>query len=561
MKVFQYIGRGLLVTALVLLASCEERLSEMNVNPNGVDPQTANPNMLMPTVMTGLATNYLNLGYGDIAGVVQHTQKDGWYTGHNSYDWGPQDWSGWYGLLRNNDFLYQRAKALDFPFHQGVALTMRACLFGMVTDLWGDAPYTQSLQGNAAVLLPAFDSQEVIYKGIIEDLKAASTLFATRNTNGLIANYDVYYKGNAELWQKFANSLLLRYYLRVSAKMPELAKAGVESVYQSGIYLKSASEDATMAYIGASSGDSWPTATSFDAGSNFRRLKPAQPFLQKLVGYQDPRLTVWFSPVHVQWVADATLATAADEFIRKDGVIQPGVRSLTDAVFLAEKAKGHVYTRHYNPARLGRTLDTNTYVGLPVGMLRPDTHNYNPTEGQTLENQHVSQLAPVYRERNAPLLKARLLSAAEVHFILAEAALKGWQVGDAAGHYNAGVQQSLNTWGVGDRYAAYIQQPGVAYQGSLAQVMEQKWIASWTAATEAWFDFRRTGLPALLPGPASPEPVVPVRFNYGDNELNFNAGNANQAITNLEQTPYSGLRGRNSPWSKPWIVKGTGKPW
>ena len=91
--------------------------------------------------------------------------------------------------------------------------------------------------------------------------------------------------------------------------------------------------------------------------------------------------------------------------------------------------------------------------------------------------------------------------------------------------------------------------------------MEQKWIASWTAATESWFDFRRTGYPNLTPGPASPEPVLPVRFIYSDNESLLNAANTQKAIANLEVTPYSGLRGSNSQWSKPWIVEGTNKPW
>jgi hypothetical protein len=32
-------------------------------------------------------------------------------------------------------------------------------------------------------------------------------------------------------------------------------------------------------------------------------------------------------------------------------------------------------------------------------------------------------------------------------------------------------------------------------------------------------------------------------------------------LNKLEGTPYSGLRGKNSQWSKPWLVQGTGKPW
>jgi len=262
----------------------------------------------------------------------------------------------------------------------------------------------------------------------------------------------------------------------------------------------------------------------------------------------------------VRWVADETLPTAVDRFIRKDGVIQT-VSFLSDIVFLAEVKKGVKFTRHYNPKLYTGTLDTNEYVGVPAGLILPDGYNNNPTPGQTVQNQHVSQLAEVYRGSVGGLLRARLASSAETSFILAEAATKGWAVGTAQSHYNAGIKNSLDTWGVGAQYDAYIVRPSVAFNNTLAQIMEQKWIASWTAASEAWFDYRRTGLPALKAGPASSEPVLPVRFNYGDNEINFNRTNIDAAINKLETTKHSGLRGKNSQWSKPWIVQGTGKPW
>jgi len=101
----------------------------------------------------------------------------------------------------------------------------------------------------------------------------------------------------------------------------------------------------------------------------------------------------------------------------------------------------------------------------------------------------------------------------------------------------------------------------VAYNGTVEQVLEQKWIASWTAATEAWFDYRRTGLPALQAGPAAKRGVLPVRFYYAQNELMLNAENALDAVNGLEVTGYSQADANNSAWSKQWLVQGTGKPW
>jgi hypothetical protein len=185
----------------------------------------------------------------------------------------------------------------------------------------------------------------------------------------------------------------------------------------------------------------------------------------------------------------------------------------------------------------------------------------NPTPGQTSHNPHVSFLNDIYKAATGPLLKARLLSAAEINFILAEAALKGWGVGEADAYYEAGVRASLETWGVDDEYDTYIASPEVAYNGTLDQVIEQKWIASWTAATEAWFDYRRTGFPELEAGLAGLREVLPVRFYYMQDELMLNQANAEQALNNLEVTSYTQADGKNSAWSKPWLIQGTGKPW
>jgi hypothetical protein len=91
--------------------------------------------------------------------------------------------------------------------------------------------------------------------------------------------------------------------------------------------------------------------------------------------------------------------------------------------------------------------------------------------------------------------------------------------------------------------------------------MEQKWIASWTAATEAWFDYRRTGLPALTAGPAAKRQALPLRFYYMQDEIRINAKNATAAMDKLEITNYSQADGKNSAWSKPWLLIGTSKPY
>jgi hypothetical protein len=58
-----------------VLGACEDKFTEMNTNPNGIAPEAANPNLLMTTVLASAAQNYLDLGFNDMAGTMQHTHR------------------------------------------------------------------------------------------------------------------------------------------------------------------------------------------------------------------------------------------------------------------------------------------------------------------------------------------------------------------------------------------------------------------------------------------------------------------------------------------------------
>lgn len=557
---FDFRKIALFAFGLVLFTGCDEKLDEININPFGIEPSEANPNLLMPTVLSSSAQSYVNLGYNDMAGAVQHTQKNGWYSGHNFYDWSSRSWAGWYDILRTNELMIRRGEDLENEFFQGLGLTMKSFVFGNIADLWGDAPYTDALkgdQGGEEFQYPKFDSQEVIYDGIISDLQQAVQLLGSASSNGVNAGNDLYYNGNIGNWRRFANSLLLRYYMRLSEKKPDVARAGVEAIYSSGIYIQDPSQDATLDYTGGAS-DEWLSRHVRLNPDGFQRYQACQTFIDQLTGTMDPRLTTWFDSVRVQWVPDETLTTAVEDFIRADGEPMGVVTyPYDDFVELYSDVK---FTRRFNPSMAD--YNTDLYVGLPPAITVPESYNGNPSPGQGTQNQHVSQLASIYSTAGASgdILKARLISAAEVSFIFAEAALKGWNVGDAATHYNMGIEQSLDTWGRGDTYADFISQPEIAFNNSLEQILTQKWVASWTAAAESFADYRRTGFPALEAGPLSPQPEVALRFQYGSDEYNNNSNNINSALERLEITPFSGNFGADSQWSKPWLYQGTNVP-
>src|SRR5690554_6255563 len=199
MKTMKYL-RILFITILTfgIMSSCED-LTELNNNPNAIDAEDGNVNLLMPSVLGPAARNYLQLGIENMAGAVQFIHQSGWGGGTNAFDWDNRGWEGYYDILRTNELLIENASKQGFPFHEGVGLTMRAFLFGQIADYWGDAPYSDALKaysGEMNNLYPAYDSQETIYMGVIEDLKAAAALFATGDNTGISSSADLYYGGN-----------------------------------------------------------------------------------------------------------------------------------------------------------------------------------------------------------------------------------------------------------------------------------------------------------------------------------------------------------------------------
>ncbi|MBN9380660.1 MAG: SusD/RagB family nutrient-binding outer membrane lipoprotein [Chitinophagaceae bacterium] len=550
----------------IFSSSCRKHLEQLNQNPNGANPATTNPNLVLSTVLTATGQQYVKLGFGDIAGVMQHTQADGWTGNHNEYDWsGSNDWSPYYDILRNNKYVYDRSVTLGYELQQGVCLVMKSMVFGLIADLYGDAPYSQALQGEESGnthLFPAFDKQQDIYTGVLADLAKANTLLSKAKTayNSTIDAVDVYYGGEPSNWRKLANSLALRYYMRLSEKSPEVAKAGIEKIAgDPATYpiLTTAAEDALMGFAGASGSDSWPSNVNYNADSvNYRVTKMCSSFVKALVSLHDPRIGVWANKVQV--------------FLHVNDNLPTGTDRIADTTVDGEARK----VRYLSPDVLaGKGLsesDINqdpNYVGIPPAIVGGPVYNMGPDAAQAAHNPHVSWLNNIYMSASGPLLKARLMTAAEVHFILAEAALKGWAAGDAGTHYNAAIKASLTAWGLAGQYNAYISQAAVSYAGTVEQIITQKWIASWTAATESWFDFRRTGYPALISGPNAKAPVLPIRFYYMLDERNLNPANIKIAEGNLEVTTYSGYGDdatnghKNSAWSKPWVSQGTGKPW
>ena len=128
---------------------------------------------------------------------------------------------------------------------------------------------------------------------------------------------------------------------------------------------------------------------------------------------------------------------------------------------------------------------------------------------------------------------AVLFTYAEVLFIFAEAAARGFINADAATLYNEAITASLQQFGI-KIAATYLAHPKVAYDATkwAEQIGWQKWIAFYGQGPDAYTDWRRLGYPQLKPGPNSALAIgeLPRRFFYPSTEQSLNGENYHQAI-------------------------------
>ena len=114
--------------------------------------------------------------------------------------------------MRDVNNILIRAEETEQPNYTGVALVLKSWMFSLATDCYGDVPYSEASQGKTGMLFPKYDTQEEIYNGILADLSEANTLL-----NGAInVTGDLIYGGDVKKWRKLANSLRLRYLMRIS---------------------------------------------------------------------------------------------------------------------------------------------------------------------------------------------------------------------------------------------------------------------------------------------------------------------------------------------------------
>lgn len=283
----------LYITAFVslLAASCSKELDEVNINPNATE--NAQPDYLLTAAIKNTAdaywgtTNNMNssLLFVQHWAKVQYTEEDRFIYSNSSFT---SLWSTLYSQsITGFNKIIEIGNTTAHPNYRGVALTLRSWSFLLLTDAYGDIPYSQAGKLNEFIT-PAYDKQKDVYFGLLEDLKTAKN---TLDPAGKAIGGDIIYSGNITKWKKFANALRLRIALRIADKEPAKAKQVLDEIKADGdLYISDNADIAQLIY--QISPQQNPVSAQFDTRDDYRISKT---IVDKLFALNDPRLPIYAS--------------------------------------------------------------------------------------------------------------------------------------------------------------------------------------------------------------------------------------------------------------------------
>jgi hypothetical protein len=373
-------------------------------------------------------------------------------------------WNNWYLQLTNFRDMYDRAKVLNHRSYMGMALICDVWVSSLITDMFGDVPYSESNKGRDAVYQPKFDAQKDIYLDLFRKLEEANTYLAvnqqlTEDQKAL----DPIYAGDITKWRKFGNSLYLRLLMRVSSKAEANTTAKLKDIVETNKA-------------------NYPVFTS-NTESAILKFTSTPPYVTAFNTYRD------------------------FDFNGDNGLSEFFINNLKD----------------WGDPRIMRWATTigGVYEGIPSGYADgqiPARKSFYPT---TLKNE--------------PLL-GNIINYAEVQFILAEAALKGYISGDPKTFYETGITNAIGMWNV-TLPATYLQgdevkwDPALSLDSKLEKIMAQKYYALFFTDFQQWYEYRRTGHPILPKGPGlQNNGMMPARFKYPVAVQSLNKANYDAAV-------------------------------
>lgn len=394
------------------------------------------------------------------------SQNNSWDAGNNNTSYYLKD--DWIAATYKNSYTnildsWKKLKAAseknNTPEVYALAQILKISAWHKTLESFGPMPYTHAADHTLKI---PFDSEKDVYTAIFKELTEAIDILSQKAETGasVMPGYDAVYAGNAAKWVRYANSLMLRFAMRVRfADEPMAKKYAAQALKHSIGVMKNVADEAKMAQ---GAGLKFVNNIYWTSDS-YNESRMGSSMFSYLIGYEDPRLGAYFSQV------------AED--------CRDGVEAYDGKKYQAVPA-GHTYGQN------------DTYKLYSKPNFTADTPTYWMRTSEVLFLQAEAALA-----WGGDFGDAESLYMLGIKTSFAENG-KDSSVDEYVNSGKKPVGHKIRNW----QYGCDIPAPcstTAAFKGDteqkLEKIMIQKWIALFPNGHEAWTEWRRTGYPKLNP--------------------------------------------------------------
>lgn len=545
MRQSKYITIITMACALFFASCSDEYMENMNTDPSKA--ATIDPNAQLTTAqlqtygdlsMMEIYRNYHYAFTQQLMGCWNTTNYGGRHTLDNNEM--SRIWTSFYTQSLKNiiDAQYRTAEDAEKVNINSVLRIYRVYLMSIITDTYGDAPFSEAglgfLEGK---FNPKYDKQEDIYNAFFLELEdAINKIDPTKDK----VTGDLIYAGDVTKWQQLANSLRLRFAMRISNVNPTKAQTEFENALAAnGGVITDASSDALIKYMTIAFSFGQEAYSDYRGNSLSQLLFGNDPannpsylcstFFNQLYNSGDPR-TFKISRCYYDGLMSAT---------SPDNRVDITQEMIEKGIDFSPRDPG-AYS--WEPWPTG--YDSDICAELAVN---------NPSVTATMAREVEPKLANNFLKSDNPGV---VMTSAEVKFLMAEATVKKWNVGSVSAEdlYKQGVRAAMDfltdnygcTATTDAEFDAFIQGRGTfghTDNQKLEAINTQAWILHFTNPAECWANVRRSGYPKLK-SPAeygfgqylTGGTEIPVRLCYPVLESSYNKKSYNEAIERMGGT-------------------------
>lgn len=568
MKIHNILGQGLIAAMAFTLSACSDsHMEEINTDETKVTNLDPNAQLTTSLLQTYGDFSLMDTYRNYITGFTQHF-AGGWnvtnYAGavHHEDDIARRIWDRYYEVAIKN--LVDAIHKSEDKANLNAALRIhRVFLLSVLADTYGDIPASEAGLGYiSGISTPKYDTVEEIYNWFFEELSACEAQLGTGSDR--ISGDVTSLSGEVAKWKKYANSLRMRYAMRISDVNPQKAQKEFEAAVGAG-YIASAADDAYIKYSDS-------PFTYYDGANDYDFRTNA---LGEILYGQDPSSPTFVSSTlfyQMQNTSDPRLYRICRHYYNiKRSQVKPDKEQnidLTDEVLAYFKRAGI----GEEPCNTGAAWYEN-WMNVAETKEFPTLQKWADNDANTYDNSdyRARLMRPCLNiDFEMPSCPGILFTYAEAELLLAEAKTKGWNVGgEAESHYEAGVRaamEMLNNYYLtsnkisSDEIDSFLARNPLSDNPKEA-INTQAWILHLMNPSEAWANMRRSDYPAVLdrsrlgtfPGDGfvydDPDLSMPTRLRYPELEGQYNSINYHAAIERM---------GGTDDWHKSlWWDKGT----